>query len=60
MLLVGGGIYAFVQGKKRSKTFAHTLDRLVLKPEYSPLIGFDGRFEFAGRVSTHMMAVCGG
>jgi type IV pilus assembly protein PilC len=33
---IGGGIYAFIQARKRSRKFAHALDRLVLK---LPIIG---------------------
>ena len=33
---VGAGIYGFSQGKKRSRKFAHGLDRLILK---MPIIG---------------------
>lgn len=36
LLAVGGGIYAFIEGKKRSPKFNHFLDRMVLQ---IPVIG---------------------
>jgi type IV pilus assembly protein PilC len=36
ILAIGGGIYGFMEAKKRSPKFAHTLDRLALK---MPIIG---------------------
>lgn len=36
LLLVAGSVYGFIEGKKRSPKFAHTLDRIMLK---LPVVG---------------------
>ncbi len=54
---IGGAIYAFVEGKKRSRKFRHILDRLVLKlPIFGDLMHKAAIARFARTLATMFAA----
>lgn len=57
LLVLGGGIYAFVQGKKRSRAFARMLDVVVLKiPIIGPILEKSAIARYARTMSTMFAA----